>query len=233
MVRYEEHLFRHFRYSEEEWSSIRAELAKVTGPDADAQLARARKDLLFDANSYIENRAKYGKRIRNPKGARLDAARLIAERARDLLEAIDDANRPGGGLTKSELSVWLGIAAWRAKTVEWQAGDLDDALARVKLFEAACADIERDLPKYRTFSNNKDEVRDRFIFGALKIWIKAGGDLGTSDGEQGPKGPLVRYVTAAIRPVLADETPSAGTIRAVARKLAAQKRRKVQALNGP
>ena len=116
--------------------------------------------------------------------------------------------------------MWLGIAARRAKTVKWQAGDLDDALARVRLFEAACADIERDLPNYRTFSNNKDEVRDRFIFGALRIWIEAGGDLRTSDDEQGPKGKLVRYVTAAMRPVLADETPSAGTIRAVARKLA-------------
>ena len=74
MVRHEEHLFRHFRYSEEQWSSVRAELAKViTGPDAarERALARARKGLLFTANSYIENRAKYGKRIRNPKGARL------------------------------------------------------------------------------------------------------------------------------------------------------------------
>ena len=43
-------------------------------------------------------------------------------------------------------------------------------------------------------------MRDRFIFDVLTIWIEAGGDLGTCDGEQGPYGPLLRYVHAAIDP---------------------------------
>ena len=128
--------------------SRRARLRSWPGPHAAAQREHARlKGLLFTANSYIENRAQFGKRIRNPVGFRGDATRLIAARARDLLQAVEDANKPGGGLTKGELSVWLGIAARRGKTVRWQAGDIDDALARVRLFETACADIERDLPE--------------------------------------------------------------------------------------
>ena len=125
------------------------------------RIDRARERLLLNANTYIENRVKYRKGEAEPKGKReARGAHHWRARARDLLQAIARRISREAGSQRRTVSV----AGRRGPASEsGDRGRPRQTHSANELIERACRDIEEALPNYRTFSNNKDEMRDRFI----------------------------------------------------------------------
>jgi hypothetical protein len=64
----------------------------------------------------------------------------------------------------------------------------------------------------RAFRGTQDPNRERLYSGVLRVWREdLNGQLQYSRNRQGkPTGPLVRFLTACVEPILGEETPRAG-----------------------
>ena len=64
----------------------------------------------------------------------------------------------------------------------------------------------------RAFRGTQDPYREALYSGVLRVWTEVlNGQLQYSRNPQGkPTGPLVRFLTACVEPILGDETPRAG-----------------------
>jgi hypothetical protein len=68
------------------------------------------------------------------------------------------------------------------------------------------------LDTLRAFRGTQDPYREALYSGVLRVWTEVlNGQLQYSRNPQGePTGPLVRFLTACVEPILGDETPRAG-----------------------
>jgi hypothetical protein len=64
----------------------------------------------------------------------------------------------------------------------------------------------------RAFRGTQDPHRESLYSGVLRVWTEdLNGQLQYAKNRQGkPTGPLVRFLTACVEPILGEETPRAG-----------------------
>jgi hypothetical protein len=74
------------------------------------------------------------------------------------------------------------------------------------------AQVRLEQLNIRAFRGTQDPHREALYSGVLRVWTEdLNGQLQYSRNRQGkPTGPLVRFFTACVEPILGDETPRAG-----------------------
>lgn len=188
-----------FRFSEQEWQTLAAQLEDIGRLNSGGE----RWLIELTAGIFVHTRRAHGKGRHSPKKAR--AAWLWVADAADELQAAIRALRPAGAADFSMLD------NHSQRIAEWAA------------FLPSVAEGARVAAEYEMFGveptpNNADPVRDNFLRQIIGVWRGYGGQARASvDAVTGkPKGPLVRFVSAAAGPAFAavgEPPPTPGVIR--------------------
>lgn len=190
-----------FRFTNEEWDKISAELAR-TGHlkwDGDRQI------LEMVCDSFTRMRPRLGRDAPTPNPARA-AWRKVALAARKLEVAIAGLRAAGAAdFTVLDAGHQIGAAKWKV----WS--------AQLPLLPPA-ADwaAELEMAGAHTVSNAADPMCDGFVKRLMTIWKGYGGRLAHTED-----GPLVRFLTAVTEPalILAGEKPmTADAVREIIKK---------------
>lgn len=200
-----------FNYTAAEWAKIAHEIGGMLRP-LPLEYCRAR---LCDADKYRLDMRHQNKPGYIPPPERAPDFEKVADLARQLAEAIKQANNPekplfitGDFYKVDDIPKLTDIE--RRVDAHWT------ALVLHKWAERADDLVDTCRGKYRVEGEpygprERDRTRRIFRRAIFQSWTSAGGELRTANNPQ-VAGPLIRYFLALARPVMGDDTPTLATI---------------------